>query len=120
VADPYGTIYQLTVRDLETIAANVGVKTAPEPASVLGSIAAAADHPNILTAAGRLFKTIIWTKPFGPDTGMYAIEAARTFLIANGARAARISVARAQDLIDAVASGEVESADEIGRRLLAL
>ena len=52
---------------------------------------------------------------------MFAVEAARTFLIANGVRVARITdPERVLALVDTVRSGALEDAGEIGKRLAAL
>lgn len=113
--------YRFTGRDLQTIARNIGVTTAPEPPGVLSDIAAAVDAADVHHAAGLLFTAILTARPLAGDSIAFATEAARTFLIANGVRVARITdPERVLTLVDAVRTGALQDADEIGKRLAAL
>jgi len=113
--------YRFTGRDLETIARNIGITRAPEPPGVLADIAAAIDDTDVQKTAGLLFTAILTARPLADDTVAFALEAARTFLIANGVRVARITdPERVLTLVDAVRTGALEDADEIGKRLAAL
>lgn len=112
--------YRFTGRDLETIARNIGITTAPEPPGVLTDIAAAIDDTDTQKAAGLLFTAILTARPLADDTIAFAIEASRTFLIANGVRVARITDPdRVLTLVEAVRTNALEDADEIGKRLTA-
>lgn len=113
--------YRFTGRDLQTIARNIGVTTAPEPEGVLTDIAAAVDDPDAQKAAGLLFTAILTARPLAGDSIAFALEAARTFLIANGVRVARITdPERVLALVEAVRSRTLEDADEIGKRLASM
>jgi len=113
--------YRFTARDLATVARNIGIASAPEPDTVLESIAQAGDHTQVQAAAGLLFSAILTARPFGADSIAFAVEATRTFLIANGVRITRIvDPDRAVTLAEAVRSHTLEGADEIGKRLIAL
>jgi hypothetical protein len=113
--------YRFTGRDLATIARNIGIAAAPEPEGVLDDIAAAAGHGEVQRAAGLLFTAVLAARPFPRDTIVFAVEAARTFLIANGVRVARVTdPERVFALVDAVRGHVLEDADEIGKRLAAL
>ena len=113
--------YRFTGRDLATIARNIGVADAPEPAGVLEDIAAAAGHGDVQTAAGLLFTAFLAARPFPRDSIVFAVEAARTFLIANGVRVARVvDPERIFALVDAVRGHALEDAAEIGKRLATL
>jgi hypothetical protein len=117
--------YRFTGRDLETIARNIGITRAPEPPGVLAdiaaAIAAAIDDTDVQKTAGLLFTAILTARPLADDSIAFALEAARTFLIANGVRVARITdPERVLTLVDAVRTRALEDADEIGKRLAAL
>lgn len=103
------------------MARNIGIASAPEPDGVLDSIARAVEHTQVQAAAGLLFTAILTARPFGADSIAFAVEATRTFLIANGVRIARlIDPDRALALAETVRSRALEDADEIGKRLIAL
>jgi len=113
--------YRFTGRDLATIARNIGIAAAPEPAGVLDDIAVAAGHTDVQTAAGLLFTAVLAARPFPRDSIVFAVEASRTFLIANGVRVARVlDPERIFALVDAVRAHTLEDAEEIGKRLAAL
>jgi hypothetical protein len=108
-------------RDLETIARNVGVKAAPEPEGILGQIAGLlAEQGGRDATAGLLYKLVAMTRPFGEVSGLFALEAARVLLIANGFPAARISRDAAAALWEDVDAGRAATGAEIGRRLTEL
>lgn len=110
-----------TGRDLETIAGNVGIKQKPEPDGVLGQLAGLlAEQPDRATAAGLLYKLVTLTRPYGEYSELFALEASRVLLIANGYPAARINRERAELLWAEVETGRVATAGEIGRRLTEL
>ena len=113
--------YRFTARDLATVARNIGIASAPEPDGVLDGITRAVDHTQVQAAAGLLFTASLTARPFGADSIAFAVEATRTFLIANGIRITRIvDPDRALALAETVRSGALEDADEIGKRLIAL
>lgn len=113
--------YRFTGRDLATIARNIGIAAAPEPEGVLDDIAAAAGHGDAHSAAGLLFTAVLAARPFPRDSIVFAVESARTFLIANGVRVARVvDPQRVFALVDAVRTHALEDAAEIGKRLAAL
>ena len=107
--------------DLGTIAANVGLGRPPEPAGVLDQIAGLlADQGGRAHTAGILYKIVAMTRPYGPDSRLFALEAARVVLIANGFLATRISPERADGLWADVEAGKCATAGDIGRRLTEL
>jgi hypothetical protein len=107
--------------DLETIARNIGIKSAPEPDGVLAQLAGLlADQGSRESTAGLLYKLIALTRPYGEASALLALEAARVVLIANGFPAARINPERAAALWDHVESGAAATAADIGRRLTEL
>jgi hypothetical protein len=113
--------YAFTARDLATIARNIGLGAAPQPDGVLDDIARAAVHPEVQASAGLLFTAVLAARPFAADSIAFAIEATRTFLIANGVRVSRIAdPGRVLALAESVRSRALEDADEIGKRLIAL
>lgn len=108
-------------RDLETVAYNVGIKQPPEPDGVLGQLAGLlAEQPDRASTAGLLYKLVALTRPYAESSELFALEAARVILIANGYPAARINRERAEQLWADVESGRVATASEIGRRLTEL
>jgi hypothetical protein len=108
-------------RDLATIAGNIGIKQVPEPEAVLGQIAGLlAEQGTREATAGLLYKLIALTRPYGEMSGLFALEAARVVLIANGFPAARISRERAEALWLDVEAGRAATAADIGRRLTEL
>jgi hypothetical protein len=108
-------------RDLDTIARNIGIKQAPEPDGILAQIAGLlADQGTREHTAGLLYKIVAMTRPYGDASGLYALEAARVVLIANGHPAARINRERAEALWLDVEAGQAATAAEIGRRLAEL
>lgn len=119
MADP--GLWLPTGGDLGTIAANVGLKQPPEPAAVLDQIAGLlADQGPRAHTAGMLYKIVAMTRPYGEDSRLFALEAARVVLIANGFIATRISRERADGLWDDVEAGRCATAADIGRRLTEL
>ena len=119
MADP--GLWLPTGGDLETIAANVGLKQPPEPPGVLGRIAGLlADQGGRAHTAGLLYKIVAMTRPYGQDSRLFALEAARVVLIANGFIATRISRERADILWADVEAGSCATAGDIGRRLTEL
>lgn len=114
--------YRFTGRDLATIARNIGIAAAPEPPGVLDDIAAAAGGGvEAQAAAGLLFTAVLAAGPFPRDSILFAVEAARTFLIANGVRVGRVvDPDRVFALVDAVRTQALQDAGEIGKRLAAL
>jgi hypothetical protein len=119
VGDP--GLWLPTGGDLATVAANVGLKQPPEPAGVLDQIAGLlADQGARAHTAGMLYKIVAMTRPYGPDSRLFALEAARVVLIANGFIATRISRERADGLWADVGSGACATAGDIGRRLTEL
>lgn len=114
-------IWLPTGRDLETIARNVGLAQPPEPKEILGQIAGLlADQGGRESTAGLLYKLVALTRPYGDASGLYALEAARVVLIANGFPAARINRERAAALWEDVEAGAAATAADIGRRLTEL
>jgi len=108
-------------RDLGAIAVNIGLKQLPEPSGILGQIAGLlADQGSREHTAGLLYKIVAMTRPYGEDTRLFALEAARVVLIANGFPAARISRERAESLWLDVEAGHLGTAVEIGQRLTQL
>lgn len=119
MADP--ELWLPTGRDLETIAVNVGLKQPPKPADVLEQTAGLlAGQGSRVHTAGMLYKIVTMTKPYGHDSRLFALEAARVLLIANGFIAGRISPERADALWGDVESGRCATAGDIGRRLTEL
>lgn len=107
--------------DLETIARNIGIKSAPEPDGILGQITGLlADQGSRESTAGLLYKLIALTRPYGDASALLALEAARVVLIANGFPAARIDRERAAALWEDVEVGAAATAADIGRRLTEL
>lgn len=110
-----------TGRDLEVIAWNIDIKSPPEPQDALSNIAsllaAAGDRSH---AAGLLYKLVAAVRPYDRLTELFALEAARVVLIANGFPAARIDRDRAAALWDDMDTGKVTTAREIGARLVDL
>jgi hypothetical protein len=100
---------------------NIGLKQLPEPAGILSQIAGLlADQGSREHTAGLLYKIVAMTRPYGEDTRLFALEAARVVLIANGFPAARISRERADTLWLDVEAGNATTAADIGRRLVDL
>lgn len=108
-------------RDLEVIARNIDIKAPPEPPGALGHIASllaeAADRSH---AAGLLYKLVAAVRPFDALTPLFALEAARVVLLANGYPAVRIDRERAAALWADVDAGLVATAREIGQRIVNL
>ena len=114
-------IWLPTARDLETIAANIGIKQPAEPDGVLGQLAGLLAAETVREyAAGLLYKLVALTRPYGDDSAVFALEAARVVLIANGFPAARINRERAAALWDDVEAGRLATAGEIGQRIAEL
>lgn len=110
-----------TGADLETIARNIGIKAEPEPAGILGQVAGLlADQGSRESTAGLLYKLGALTRPYGDASGLFALEAARVVLIANGYPAARINRERAETLWLDVETGSAATAADIGQRLTEL
>lgn len=114
-------IWLPTGRDLGTIAQNIGLKRPPEPDGVLTQVAGLlVDETVRENAAGLLYRLVALTRPYGEDSGLFALEAARVVLIANAFPAARISRERADALWRDVEAGADITATEIGLRLVEL
>lgn len=107
--------------DLEVIARNVGIKAPVEPDGALGHIASLlAESAERSHAAGLLYRLVAAVRPYGELTPLFALEAARVVLIANGFPAARIDRERAAALWDDVDAGGIATARDIGQRLTGL
>lgn len=111
--------YHLTGQDLHTIANGIGLRPATSP-GILATIADAARDEDLESAAGIVFKLVLATRPFGDDSVIFALEASRVFLYANGLRLGKADVARAEALVAAVEKGQLDDPAEIGKRLIAL
>lgn len=108
-------------RDLEVIARNIDIKSPPEPEGALGHIASLlAESTDRSHAAGMLYKLAAAVRPYDGRTPLFALEAARVVLFANGFPAARIDRQRAAALWADVEAGRVAAAREIGQRLVDL
>jgi hypothetical protein len=110
--------YHLTAADLRTIAEGIRLRPA-EPPGIL-ELLAAARHEDLETCAGTLFMAALLARPCGGDSAIFALEAARVLLYANGMRIGQADISRALTLVAAVEAGEIEDAAEIGKRLVAL
>lgn len=118
---PDQAIWLPTGADLETVAVNIGLKRPPEPAEVLDQIAGLlADQGGRTHTAGMLYKIVAMTRPYADDSRLFALEAARVILVANGFPAARISRDRADRLWADVEAGTASTVGDIGRRLTEL
>lgn len=110
-----------TGTDLEVIARNIGIGAKPEPDGALGHIASLlAESDDRTHAAGLLYRLVAAVRPYGEFTPLFALESARVVLIANGLPAARIDRDRAAALWQDVEAGRIDTAREIGRRIVDL
>jgi hypothetical protein len=100
---------------------NIGLKQLPEPPGILSQIVGLlAGQGSREHTAGLPYTMVAMTSPYGEDTRLFALEAARVVFIANGFAAARISRERADTLRLDVEAGNVTTAVDIGRRLTEL
>lgn len=107
--------------DLEVIARNIGIGAKPEPDGALGHISSLlAESDDRSHAAGLLYRLVAAVRPYGEFTPLFALESARVVLIANGFPAARIDRERAAALWADVEAGRIDTAREIGQRIVGL
>lgn len=112
--------YHLTEPDLRRIADGIRLRPASPPGVLASIVAAVTRHEDLEAYAGLLLKVILASDPYGLDTSIFALQASRVALVANGHQWGKVDVIRAEALLAAVTSGQLEDAAEIGKRLAAL